>query len=108
MGIWEYIDIGGYVTVTVPVVTIEFGWYIASIYIEHLLFTKRCILLLPCTLGNVVGVSLSEIFNCDDKLESLDAIDIWCLIKPVNLSELLNCGKTLEAFDAVDNWCFVE
>jgi hypothetical protein len=71
----------------VSVVTIEFGCYIASIYNPHVLFRKVLVPLLPYSVDNVAGVSLSEIFNCDDKLERLDAIDIWCLIKPVNLSE---------------------
>jgi len=43
-----------------------------------------------------------------DKLERLDAIDIWCLFKPVSLSELLNCDNMLDAVDAVGNWCFTE
>jgi hypothetical protein len=42
------------------------------------------------------------------KLESLDAIDISCLIKPLSLIELLNCDKTLDALYAIDNWCFIE
>jgi len=105
-GIYRYKD--GYITVTVSVVTIEFCCYIASIYIAQLLFRKRLIRLLPHSFDNVVGVSLSEIFNCDDKLEHLDAIDIWCLFKLVSLSELLNCDKTLNALDAVDNWHFIE
>jgi hypothetical protein len=110
MGIWEYIGIGGYVTVTLPVVTIEFGWYIASIYsyIAYLLFRKRLIRFLPYFFDNVVGVSLSKTFNCDETLGSLDAIDIRSFIKPVNVSEVLNYDKMLEAFDAVDNWCSIE
>jgi hypothetical protein len=106
MGIYRYK--GGYVTATVSVVMIEFGCYITSIYIAYLLFRKRLIRLLPCYFDNVGGVSLSEIYNCDDELERMDAIDIWCLIKPVGLSELLNCDKTLDALDAVDSWCFIE
>lgn len=87
VGIYRYK--GGYVTVTVPVVTVEFGCYIASIYIAHLLFGKRLIPLLPYSFDNVVGVSLSEILNCDDMLECLDATDNWCLIKPLSLSEMV-------------------
>jgi len=67
MGIYLYKV--GYVAGTVSVVTIAFGCYIASFHIAHLMFRKRLILLLPYSFDNVVGVSLSEIINCDDKLE---------------------------------------
>jgi hypothetical protein len=84
VGIFRYK--GSYVTVAVSVVTIEFGCYIASIYFPHVLFRKVLVPLLPYFFDNVAGVSLSELFNCDDKLERLDAIDIWCLIESVSLS----------------------
>ena len=85
VGIYRYK--GGYVTVAVSVVTIEFGCYIASIYIALLLFRKILIPFLQYSFDNVVGVSLSEIFNFDDKLERLYTIDIWCLIKSVSFCE---------------------
>lgn len=93
MGIYRYK--GGYITFTVSVVTIEFGCYIASIYIAYLLFRKLLNVVLPYSFDSVVRISIGEIFNRDDRLEGLDAIDIWCLIKPISLSELLNCDKTL-------------
>jgi hypothetical protein len=69
MGIYRYK--GGYVTVTVSVVTIEFGCYIASICVAHLLFRKLLIRLFPYSFDNVARVSLSEIFHCDDKFERI-------------------------------------
>jgi hypothetical protein len=81
---WEYIDKK---EVTSQSTCLWLRWSLVVIllrFISHISCLEN--FLFDCfhiPLTMLFGVSFSEIFNCDDKLERLDAIDICCLIQPL-------------------------